>query len=65
MTKKPAKGVLGVDPGGAVTGAAQEGAPALAEEAVEYRTRPDPKSFDARMDRSPEQVKRSVREAFG
>ncbi|MET7800187.1 WXG100 family type VII secretion target [Streptomyces decoyicus] len=63
--KKIAKGVLGVDPGGALTGAMIENGPALAEETVEYRTRPEPKSFDERMDESPAQAKQSVREAFG
>lgn len=63
--KKIAKGVLGVDPGGALTGAMIENGPALAEETVEYETRPEPKSFDACMDESPAQAKRSVREAFG
>lgn len=63
--KKIAKGVLGVDPGGALTGAMMENGPALAEETLEYGSRPDPKSFDERMDQSPTQAKQSVREAFG
>ncbi|MFH9419299.1 WXG100 family type VII secretion target [Streptomyces sp. NPDC017529] len=63
--KKLAKGVLGVDMGGAVSGSVMENGPALAEEAVEYGTRPPSQSFDERMGQNPDQAKKSVREAFG
>ncbi|MEN2417072.1 hypothetical protein AABB02_03085 [Streptomyces rimosus] len=63
--KKIAKGVLGVDIGGAVTGSAAENGPGLAEEAYEYGRRPPSQSFDERMGQNPDQAKKSVREAFG
>ncbi|KOT97308.1 hypothetical protein ADK70_08455 [Streptomyces rimosus subsp. pseudoverticillatus] len=63
--KKIAKGVLGVDIGGAVTGSAAENGPGLAEEAYEYGRRPPSQSFDERMGQHPDQAKKSVREAFG
>ncbi|KOG65639.1 hypothetical protein ADK76_05495 [Streptomyces griseoflavus] len=63
--KKIAKGVLGVDIGGAVTGSAAENGPGLAEEAYEYGRRPPSQSFDERMGQHPDQAGKSVREAFG
>ncbi|MYW65954.1 hypothetical protein GTY65_18105 [Streptomyces sp. SID8379] len=62
--KAIAKGVLGVDPAGAVSGAMVEGSPALAEEAAEYARRPEPQSFGERAG-SPERVGKSVRDTFG
>ncbi|MEU6348076.1 hypothetical protein ABZ896_01965 [Streptomyces sp. NPDC047072] len=62
--KALAKGILGVDPGGAVTGAMTEGSPALAEESAEYAKRPDSQSFDERMgDR--DFSGKTVKEVFG
>ncbi|MFH8408842.1 WXG100 family type VII secretion target [Streptomyces sp. NPDC018019] len=63
--KNLAKGMLGVDPGGAVTGSVAENGPGLAEEAYEYGRRPPSQSFDERMGPGPDQAEKSVREAFG
>ncbi|MFF4951591.1 WXG100 family type VII secretion target [Streptomyces chattanoogensis] len=59
------KGIIGVDPAGAVTGGLMENGPKVGEEAAEYAARPDSKSFDERMEESPEHAQKSVREAFG
>ncbi|WP_258563767.1 hypothetical protein [Streptomyces himalayensis] len=62
--KAIAKGVLGVDPAGAVTGSVLEGSPALAEEKSEYAERPKPQSFDERM-KSGDFAGKTVKEVFG
>lgn len=62
--KSIAKGVLGVDPAGAVTGSMLEGSPALAEEVSENARRPEPQSFDERMNNRRFSGK-TVREVFG
>ncbi|WP_306323352.1 MULTISPECIES: WXG100 family type VII secretion target [unclassified Streptomyces] len=46
------KGALGVDPSGAVTGAAVEGAPGYVEERVEYQNRPESRTFEERTERA-------------
>ncbi|MHB9753393.1 WXG100 family type VII secretion target [Streptomyces sp. BYX5S] len=70
--KTGVKGVLGVDPAGAVTGAMVEGSPAYAEERVEYATRPDSRTFDDRMEQQQEAPRtqgaaqdKPVRDVFG
>ncbi|UNO38679.1 hypothetical protein [Streptomyces sp. MST-110588] len=63
--KKLAKGIVGADPGGAVTGSIMENGPGLAEEAYEYGKRPPSRSFDERMGQNPDQARKTVREAFG